>query len=238
VKAGFNLRRILLMVTPMAILLVAIVITPMVLERSEDRREQLHLIQSEREKLYRARLEPCNPVLLQTDIKELALRPGEVAVDIFPAFAAPEGFRLSRRSVSGYRGAAGVRYPPPPPPPPGIAEVREPDTDATPEYMLLTAVALPQPLGTRVVEAIKAEIDLADAEPAMGLDGVTYVLRYGAKCAMTWSPQPDTRAHKIVDLVDALDRLSKEDARQVESLHADITMSLAQLESDTRELAE
>lgn len=232
-KAGIDVKRVVLLVTPVAAVLGAVVIAPVVLERWEDRRERLDLIRSEKEALYRARLEPCKPALLETDIKELALRPDEVAVDIFPAFAAPEGFRLSRRLLSGYAGAAGVRYPPPPPPPPGVAELHEPVARATPEYRLFPSVEIPQPLATRVLEALKAEIDLADAEPSMGLDGVTYVLRYDTKCAMAWSPAPETRAHKIVSLIDALDRLSKGDASQ-----ADISMWLTELESDTRELAD
>ena len=55
---------------------------------------------------------------------------------------------------------------------------------------------------------------------------------------LAWSPAPGTRAYKIVGLVNALDSLSKEDARKATALHADVSRWIAELESDTRELAD
>ena len=88
------------------------------------------------------------------------------------------------------------------------------------------------------METLKAEIDQADAVNSLGLDGVTYILRYDEKCAFAWSPAPATRAYKIVGLVNALDSLSKEDPGKSTALHADISRWVAELESDTRELAD
>lgn len=233
-KAGIHAKRILLMVAPLALILCAVVVVSVALERWEDRRERLDAIQAERVALYRARLEPCPGQVDSTGIKELALRPGEIGVDIFPAFAAPEGFRLSHASLSGHAGVSAAGYLPPP----GRAEVNQAIEPLAPTYKTFPPVVLPQALGTRALETLKAEIDHADAAGSMGLDGITYILRYDDKCAFAWSPAPGTRAHKIVGLVDALDSLSKEDARNATALHGDVSRWIAELESDTRELAD
>ena len=237
-KAGIHAKRILLMVAPLALILCAAVVVPAALERWEDRRERLDAIQAERVALYRARLEPCPGQVDSTGIKELALWPGEVGVDVFPAFAAPEGFRLSHASLSGHAGVSAAGYLPPPPPPPGRAEVNQAIKPLAPTYKTFPPVVLPQALGTHALETLKAEIDHADAAGSMGLDGITYILRYDDKCAFAWSPAPGTRAYKIVGLVNALDSLSKEDARKATALHADVSRWIAELESDTRELAD
>ena len=233
-KAGIHAKRILLMVAPLALILCAVVVVSVALERWEDRRERLDAIQAERVALYRARLEPCPGQVDSTGIKELALRPGEIGVDIFPAFAAPEGFRLSHASLSGHAGVSAAGYLPPP----GRAEVNQAIEPLAPTYKTFPPVVLPQALGTHALETLKAEIDHADAAGSMGLDGITYILRYDDKCAFAWSPAPGTRAHKIVGLVDALDSLSKEDARNATALHGDVSRWIAELESDTRELAD
>lgn len=88
------------------------------------------------------------------------------------------------------------------------------------------------------METLKAEIDQADAVNSLGLDGITYILRYDDKCAFAWSPAPATRAYKIVGLVNALDSLSKADTGDATALHAEISRWVAELEADTRELAE
>lgn len=236
-KAGIQAKRILLMVAPLALILCAAVVVPVALERWEDRRERLDSIQAERVALYRARLEPCPGRVDPTGITELALRPGEIGVDIFPAFAAPEGFRLSHVSLAGHLGVSAAGYLPPPPPP-GSAEANLVVEPLTPTYKTFPPVVLPQALGTRALETLKAEIDHSDAAGSMGHDGITYILRYDDKCAFAWSPAPGTRAHKIVGLVNALDSLSKEDARNATALHADVSRWIAELESDTREIAD
>ena len=233
-KAGIHAKRILLMVAPLALILCAVVVVPVALERWEDRRERLDAIQAERVALYRARLEPCPGQVDSTGIKELALRPGEVGGDVFPAFAAPEGFGLSHASLSGHAGVSAAGYLPPP----GRAEVNQAIEPLAPTYKTFPPVVLPQALGTHALETLKAEIDHADAAGSMGLDGITYILRYDDKCAFAWSPAPGTRAYKIVGLVNALDSLSKEDARKATALHADVSRWIAELESDTRELAD
>ena len=233
-KAGIHAKRILLMVAPLALILCAAVVVPAALERWEDRRERLDAIQAERVALYRARLEPCPGQVDSTGIKELALRPGEVGVDVFPAFAAPEGFRLSHASLSGHAGVSAAGYLPPP----GRAEVNQAIEPPAPTYKTFPPVVLPQALGTRALETLKAEIDHADAAGSMGLDGITYILRYDDKCAFAWSPAPGTRAYKIVGLAHALDSLSKDDARNATALHGDVSRWIAELESDTRELAD
>ena len=237
-KAGIDVKRVLLMVTPVALVLCAVVVVPVVLERWDDRRARLGAIRAEKQALYRARLEPCSGGVDSIGIEELAPRPGEIGVDIFPAFAAPEGFRLSHASLSGHAGASAAGYLPPPPPPPERAEVNQATEPLAPSYKTFPPVVLPQALGTRALETLKAEIDHADAAGSMGLDGVTYILRYDDKCASAWSPAPGTRAHKIIGLVNALDSLSKEDASEAATLHADVSRWIAELESDTRGLAD
>lgn len=237
-NAAIDVRRIFLMVVPVAFLLCAVVVVPIVLERWDDRRERLAAVRAEKEALYRVRLVPCNPPFQPTGIEELALRPGEVAVEVFPAFGTPRGFKVSREVLVGYVGAAGVQFLPPPPPPPADSGLEDQADRSVPEYTRFTPVVMPQPLGVDVLEMLKTEIDHADAEPLIGLDGITYVLRHGDRCAMAWSPSAGTRADKIVDLIDALGRLGKGDASQAVALRAEIANRLAQLEADTRELSD
>jgi len=237
-KAGIDVTRIVLMVAPVALVLCAVVVVPVVLERWDDRRERLDAIRAEKQALYRTRLEPCPRGVDPVGIEELAPRPGEIGVDIFPAFTAAQGFRLSHASLSGHEGVYAGGYLPPPPPPPGSAEANPAIEPRTPTYNTFPSVVLASALGTRAVETLKVEIDQADAVHSLGLDGVTYILRYDDKCAFTWSPAPETRAYKIVRLVNALDSLSKADTGNAADLHAEISRWVAELEADTRELAE
>jgi len=80
------------------------------------------------------------------------------------------------------------------------------------------------------------EIDEADAKRTMGLDGIGYVLRHDDKCAITWSPEPDTRAHKIVELIHALNDLSTERSDETGVLKAEVVRLTTELDADRREL--
>lgn len=237
-KAGIDVKRIMLMVAPVALVLCAFVVVPVVLERWDDKRERLDAIRAEKQALYRTRLEPCPRGVDSSGIEELAPRSGEIGVDIFPAFAAPEGFRLSHTSLSGHAGVSAGGYLSPPPPPPGSTKAKPAIEPQASRYKAFPPVVLPHALGTSVMETLKAEIDQADAVNSLGLDGITYILRYDDKCAFAWSPAPATRAYKIVGLVNALDSLSKADTGDATALHAEISRWVAELEADTRELAE
>jgi hypothetical protein len=240
-KAGIDTKRILLMVAPVAAVLAAVVIVPVALERWEDRQERLGAIRAEKEALYRARLEPCDREFPPVSIKALTPERGEVVVDVFPSFEPAEGFILSRNKLSGYVGASSVHFPFPPPPPPPPESGLEDRVDRTiPEFTRYPTVAMPQPLGGRVLATLKREIDQANAELYRGFDGVTYILRYDDKCALAWSPREATRAHKIVSLVHVLGRLGRESKSPAEIArsHQEIADWLTELDSETRELAE
>jgi len=67
-------------------------------------------------------------------------------------------------------------------------------------------------------EALRAEWDRSIAgtrsTEGIGLDGVTFKFQLSGRCGSAWSPSPETRNGKLVDLVTALALLagSKEDA--------------------------
>lgn len=164
------------------------------------------------------------------------LNPGEIGVDIFPAFDPPEGFRLSSTALSGYSGITGVSYPPPPPPPPGVKAVPGSPTDTTLRFKQRPPVALDQEVADRVHRVLKTEIVEADAERNLGLDGIGYVLRHDDKCATTWSPEPGTRAHKIVGLVHALNELSTKKSDEIGVLQEEVIRLTNELDADRREL--
>lgn len=237
-KAGVDVKRIVLMVAPVALVLCAVVAVPVVLDRWEDRRERLDAIRAEKEALYQARLEPCDREFPPTSIKALTPKPGEVVVDVFPSFEPSEGFILSGDMLSGYQGISSIHFPPPPPPPPPGSGLEDLVERTTPEFTMSPPVYLPQPLGARLLATLKTEIDHADADPYRGFDGITYILRYDDRCALAWLPREATRAYKIVRLVNALNSLSKEDPGEATPLHAEISRWVTELEADTRELAE
>jgi hypothetical protein len=53
-----------------------------------------------------------------------------------------------------------------------------------------------------------ASIKAARRSDMLGLDGVTYNFRFPGECGSAWSPAPETRNGKLVELVDALARLA------------------------------
>ena len=204
------------MVAPVALVIGAVVVTPVVADHLAEKRERLDRIRAQKVVLYKARLQPCPEGTYDPGRGAIVLRPGDIGVDIFPAFHPPEGFRLSSATLSGYSGMTGVSYPPPPPPPPGIAAMPRSPTETAPRFKQLSPVTLNQEVADRALEILKTEIDEADAERYLGLDGIGYVLRYDDKCAATWSPEPGTRAHKIVRLIDVLNELSTKSLTRLE----------------------
>ena len=234
-RAKVSARNIVLMVPPLALAIAVVVAVPVIADHLERRQEQLDRIRAEKQTLYNARLQPCPKGIYQPGLEVIVVRPGEVAVDIFPAFHPSEGFKLSGTTLSGYSGVNGVSYPPPPPPPPGIVAVPDPPSDV-PRFKQRTPVALDQETAASVLRVLRTEIDEGDAERYVGLDGTGYVLRHGEKCAITWSPEPGTRAHKIVGLVHALNRLSTKESEKSGTPQTEVVQLISELDADRREI--
>ena len=235
-KTKVSGKNVALMVAPVALVIGAVVVTPVVSDHLAERRENLDRVRAEKEALYKARLQPCPEGTYHPGQEAIALRQGEIRVDIFPAFDPPEGFSLSSTALSGYSGMTGVSYPPPPPPPPGVVAVPGSLTNTTPRFMQRPPVALDQEVADRALRILRMEIAEADAERYLGLDGVGYVLRHGDKCATTWSPEPDTRAYKIVELIHALNELSTKKSDDTGALQEEIVRWTSELDVDRREL--
>ena len=223
------------MVVPLALVIAVVVAVPVLADHRERRQEQLDRILAEKQTLYSARLQPCPEGIHQPGLEAIVVRPGEVGVDVFAAFHPPEGFKLSVTTLSGYSGVNGVSYPPPPPPPPGILAVRDSPLDV-PRFRKRTPVALDQETAANALRVLRTEIDEADAERYLGLDDIGYVLRHGEKCATTWSPEPGTRAHKIVGLVHALSQLSSESSGKSQALQMEVVELISELDADRREI--
>lgn len=234
-KTKVSARNIARMVALPALVIAVVVTMPVVADHLEKRQEQLDRIRADKQTLYDARLQPCPEGIYQPGLEAIVVRSGDVAVDIFPAFHPPEGFKLSGTTLSGYDGVNGVSYPPPPPPPPGIVVAPNPPSDV-PRFKLRPPVVLDQETAGNVLRVLKTEIDEADAERYVGMDGTGYVLRHGDKCATAWSPEPGTRAHKIVGLVHVLNQLSTEKSEKIGGLQAEIAQLTSSLDADRREL--
>ena len=227
------MKRVLFMATPAVLLLGLLLAFPIVADKLDQREDRLDKVRSEKLALYKARLVPCIDDFYQPDVEPLPLGANEVGVEILPSFSPPLGIRISERSMRSYTGEFGFNYPPPPPPSNGSAASRNHEPDARSTLELSPTIQINPVLGKHIVLVLGREIENADADPALGLDGTTYIFRYRGKCATAWSPQAGTRAEKLVRLVEELTKMAQTGSA---SNRTEIRQLLIELEAERFQL--
>ena len=204
-----RLKSIGQIVVPAALALLCYVALPIVTNALDERIAAAEVKRLERVKLYQAGLEPCPEETHQIADERLNLRGDEVVAAVFPSFSEPYGVVVSAEGLRSFDGYPGLNaFPPPPPPPDSAAETLPSDEEVEPLEIFPLFPIHPY-FGREITQLLKREIDQADAEPAYGLDGTTYLFKSAEKCATVWTPQAETRAYKLVDLVDELIALSR-----------------------------
>ena len=234
-ETSINIKRICLMAIPGAFALAILVATPIVMSVLQGQRERANATRLEKLKFYNARLEPC---LLSVDLPAVGTSPqrqSDVAIDVFPSFSMPYGLRISEGIIRSYSGDPGFGYPQPPPPP-GVAELSDQAEDVGSTLDLSSPAHIRPELGKHIMRILSTEIDHADADRRVGVDGASYIFRYENKCATTWSPEDGTRADKLVRLAEGLMELSQSSTEGAASMQAKIEILLIELESDRLQL--
>ncbi|WP_440223828.1 hypothetical protein ACQQ2N_01115 [Dokdonella sp. MW10] len=221
------------MTAPAVLLLGLFVAFSIVTDKLDQRKDRLNKVRSEKMALYKARLVPCKGDFYPPDVEPLPLGANEVGVEIIPSFSTSIGIRISETSMRSYTGELGFNYPPPPPPPNGSSAYPNREQEARPTFELSQPLPINTELGKHIVLVLGSEIEIADADPALGLDGTTYIFRYRGKCATAWSPQPGTRAEKLVRLVEELAQMSQTGSA---SNRTEIRDLLIELDSDKSQL--
>lgn len=186
-----DVRRVALLSALMALLCGLLVAAPVVSHSTREREAHEEAVRAEAAR-NAATLSPCAPETLQGLTILPATPPGQVAVTVFrfPSFSSPTAVRISGDRVERLELAwvqAGIG-------PHGHFEATR-----------RGSAALSPRLAQRLVAQVRADVSQAAAPRSFGVDGTTfYFLVTGAGCGSTWSPRTDSRAGRLVGLVEAL----------------------------------
>lgn len=226
-------NRINRMVLPAAIVLAVVLAFPVIAGKIKDHQEIADVRYAEMKRAYDAQLTPCKwQALLE---ERLAPDAGEIGIYILPAFADAQVFKVSQRNVSHYSGdPAMLEFHRPPPSSPSayhsaIARLASANVEFEPYPAINPSFA------GRIFEFLQTEIDNANSPHRSGLDGIVYQFAHGKSCAETWSPEPETRAAKLVELVENLARLSNTPADQRSEVAIRMRNLLDELDAQKRE---
>jgi hypothetical protein len=198
-----SLRRIFLLSSSLVIVAGTVIAQPVVVARVRDylaRREAAH---------YASGLSPCKSADRQLLYLSPAASsaPGTTTILRLPSFSKPSALRISGSRVELFEltwaksaAAAGG----------GVFQ-------ASLEY----SADLPSTTSRRLQALLRADVSHAAAQLPPAIDGTSYYFHVpGSGCGVTWSPEGETRAARLVDLVSALSRYSRsggQDPSQINS---------------------
>lgn len=186
-----DVRRIALISALMVLLCGLLIAAPIVTYSTRAREVYEEAVRAEAARIASA-LSPCAPETLRGLTIVPATPPGQVAVTVlrFPSFSSPTAVRISGGQVERLELAwvqAGTG-------PDGHFEATRRGSEA-----------LSPRLAQRLVAQVRADVSQAAAPRSLGVDGTTfYFLVTGAGCGSTWSPKANSRAGRLVSLVEAL----------------------------------
>jgi hypothetical protein len=186
-----DVRRVALLSALMALLCGLLVAAPFVTHSTREREAYEEAVRAEAAR-NAAALSPCAPEALQGLTIVPAAPPGQVAVTVlrFPAFSSPTAVRISGGRVERLELA-------------WVQAGTGPDGHF--EATRRGSAALSPRLAQRLVAQVRADVSQAAAPRPFGVDGTTfYFLVNGAGCGSMWNPRADSRAGRLVSLVEAL----------------------------------
>ena len=89
-------------------------------------------------------------------------------------------------------------------------------------------------LGEQLFGLLQTEINTANTPWEIGADGISYFFTDGVNCAGAWSPDPDTRADKFIELAYELASLSENKPDQTSKARSNIRSIIIELEYQKR----
>ena len=187
-----------LLVTSVAVS--AVVLAPILAHQLQTQNQERKEFISSSIALDRADISDCS--LGYPEMGELIDRsvpgPSRLSATIWPSFQAPWGIRLVGDDIYLVKLTSGY-WPIPPPPEPGTRSNIRPAVTTEVHHASLTPAA-----AHALARLFSVRTTQADQEDTLGLDGVTYYFSSGPYCARTWSPEPESGAGRMVQLVDLL----------------------------------
>lgn len=230
-RSTFSFKRAVGIAACAAVALLAVLAVSLAVERQHQRRAQ------EVAAFYKVGLERCDAGMIPLDQGAPAVPPGDIGIDIYPAFSPSQFVRLSTTSVQGFEGGIGPS-PAPPPPPPGVSTRSRPVPLPPAKAHTPAPIPLDPAFGKRLTRVLANEIEHADADRRMGLDGVGFFLRHGQSCAYAWSPPDDIRQGRIIRLVEDLYEASRSRRSDAATISAKLDKALGALEAEARAIEE